>query len=220
MIDPLPGQSDRLAVSSRDEKNDFLPDERVLTQSVLTYNDKLYLAWYCNRGLVVQNQRSLCQLSLSDYSLSLDSLICQKVIISVPLKQQPFTIKLTIISVVVMIVIGLLLNTLTILTFYSSNSREVGCTLYILCSSCLGQIRLIILGISIYNRVKLNQMTDTIVHELIVKEILKEADGTQHPNRGETVEILLKGTDEDHVFGERIVNFKIGKCLLQNIIPV
>ncbi|CAF3085528.1 unnamed protein product [Rotaria sp. Silwood2] len=51
----------------------------------------------------------------------------------------------------------------------------------------------------------------------IVRRTLRKGEGWAKPNEGATVEVMLKGTHNDHVFDERTVSFTVGEGFLQNI---
>ncbi|CAF4577365.1 unnamed protein product [Rotaria sp. Silwood1] len=51
----------------------------------------------------------------------------------------------------------------------------------------------------------------------IVRRTLIKGEGWAKPNDGATVEVMLKGTHNDHVFDERTVSFTVGEGFLQNI---
>ncbi|CAF0849449.1 unnamed protein product [Didymodactylos carnosus] len=93
---------------------------------------------YCYYG-------SLCQFTTSDYMLSIDSLIGPDIRTNVTtLKQQLSIVKVYLGLSIVLIIIGSILNLLSFMTFCQRKTREVGCGIYLLCSSVINQISLCI----------------------------------------------------------------------------
>ncbi|CAF1300953.1 unnamed protein product, partial [Didymodactylos carnosus] len=76
---------------------------------------------------------------------------------------------------VLMVVIGLLLNILTIITFYPTYSREIGCTLYILCSSIIGQASLFVLSLKLIQLIltPINNSSFTLVSCITIEYFLR-----------------------------------------------
>ncbi|CAF0779033.1 unnamed protein product [Didymodactylos carnosus] len=116
---------------------------------------------YCNNnGLCIQNDElcpkqtvclcnncfygSQCQHSTSGYAVSLNSIIGSYIILNTPLKHQPSYIKLSLILLTLLLTVGLISNSLSILTFsLKSKTRDVGCGFYLLFSSLFGLLTLL-----------------------------------------------------------------------------
>ena len=80
-----------------------------------------------------------CQLTTSQYSISLDALISSIVVPGRPLAQQSLQIRIVSIIIFVLFLVGLCLNTATIVLFIcQTNCRSTGGGLYIIASSTLG----------------------------------------------------------------------------------
>jgi len=85
----------------------------------------------------------LCQFTTTSYGLPLDALIGQRTLSHHKLTQQPFVIKFSFGVFISMTIMGLLLNTLSVITMLGpQRTLESGCSFYILYSSILGQISL------------------------------------------------------------------------------
>ncbi|CAF1235410.1 unnamed protein product [Didymodactylos carnosus] len=116
---------------------------------------------YCNNnGLCIQNDElcpkqtvclcnncfygSQCQYSIAGYAVSLDSIIGSYIIPNTPLRHQPSVIKLSLILLTLLLTIGLIVNSLSFLTFFlKSKTRDVGCGFYLLFSSLCGILTLL-----------------------------------------------------------------------------
>ncbi len=80
-----------------------------------------------------------CQLTTSQYSVSLDALIGQRVAFDKPIYRQPASVQVCLAFVILFFVVGLCLNSLTIALFYlRAELRDVDCGLYIMASSIFG----------------------------------------------------------------------------------
>ncbi len=91
----------------------------------------------CHYGL-------FCQLTMTKYSLTLDSMLGQEIITDASLDQQKPFIKITLALVVLMSVIGFTLNLCSTWTFSHDDLRKTGCGFYLLILSIANQISLIL----------------------------------------------------------------------------
>ncbi|UJR12450.1 hypothetical protein I4U23_016626 [Adineta vaga] len=88
---------------------------------------------------------SLCQLTTSQYTLSLDAMLGQDILENASLTNQPVLIKLVLAVIVLMLSLGFLSNILAFITFKQPKVQEFGCGMYLLCLPLIGQ-----LGLSIF----------------------------------------------------------------------
>jgi hypothetical protein len=88
---------------------------------------------------------SLCQLTTSQYILSLDAMLGQDLLGSVSLTGQPALVKIVMAVVILMFSFGLVSNILSLMTFKQAKVREFGCGIYLLYLPFIGQ-----LGLSIF----------------------------------------------------------------------
>ncbi|UJR18744.1 hypothetical protein I4U23_005650 [Adineta vaga] len=88
---------------------------------------------------------SLCQLTITEFTLSLDIMIGRDILENTPIKHQPFLIKITIIVLILMFILGLIFNTLSFLTLKQEKVRQIGCGIYLYYLPFIGQFGLLIL---------------------------------------------------------------------------
>lgn len=89
----------------------------------------------CHYGL-------FCQLTMTQYSLTLDTMIGQEIMTDVSLSGQKPMIKITLALVIIMLVVGMTSNICSTLTFSHAHIRNVGCGYYLLVLSIANQITL------------------------------------------------------------------------------
>jgi hypothetical protein len=102
---------------------------------------------------------SLCQLTTSQYALSLDAMLGQDILENIPLTGQPPLIKIVLIVLVLMLSVGFVSNILSFITFKQPKVQEFGCGIYLFFLPLIGQFGLSIfagrffylLGTQIYN---------------------------------------------------------------------
>jgi hypothetical protein len=102
---------------------------------------------------------SLCQLTTSQYALSLDTMLGQDILENVPLSGQPLLVKLVLTVLVLMLSLGFVSNILSLMTFKQPKVREFGCGVYLFCLPIIGQFGLTVfagrffylLGTQLYN---------------------------------------------------------------------
>lgn len=105
----------------------------------------------------------LCQFTTSQYSVSLDALLGQNVRTDLSWQQQPAIIKIYLGVLSVILLLGLVFNTLTIVLFtLQKKCREAGSGLYILTSSVLGICSLITLSIKFISLILAPQLSGQI----------------------------------------------------------
>jgi hypothetical protein len=101
----------------------------------------------------------LCQLTTSEYALSLDTMLGQDILANVSLADQPLLIKIMLAILILMLVSGSVSNILSFITFKQPKVQEVGCGAYLFCLPIIGQLGLLIffgrflylLGTQLYN---------------------------------------------------------------------
>jgi hypothetical protein len=85
---------------------------------------------------------SFCQLTISAYSLTLDSIIGAEIVSDISLVNQPISIKIFMTLAVLILIIGLTSNLCSALTFSSKTIRQYGCGCYLFILSIVSQITL------------------------------------------------------------------------------
>jgi hypothetical protein len=88
--------------------------------------------------------RSWCQFSIKGFDLSLDIILDYQIRPNIIFTQQRPVIRVTIAIVTLMIVFVLLNSILSMIFFYGKKTREVGCSYYLLASSCVPVVVIII----------------------------------------------------------------------------
>ena len=128
-------------------------------QTKLTMCDK---KWCNERGICVQDDEKcltysrcicdecfygrICQFSTQGYSLSLDGIIGSHISLSVStFSQQSSVVHSAVVIISVFIVLGIVLNLLSIMTFIQKETHTVGSGLYLLISSIMGLFTVMIL---------------------------------------------------------------------------
>ena len=91
----------------------------------------------CHYGL-------FCQLTMTQYSLTLDSMLGQEIITDAPLHQQKIFIKIILALVVLIFVVGMASNICSTLTLYDENIQSCGCGCYLFIFSVASQISLVL----------------------------------------------------------------------------
>jgi hypothetical protein len=87
-----------------------------------------------------------CQVSTAGYTLSLDGIIGSHILMTATsLSEQPTVIRISMGIIIVVVVFGIILNILSICTFIQKETQEVGCGFYLLTSSIMGLLTVIIL---------------------------------------------------------------------------
>jgi len=89
---------------------------------------------------------SFCQLTMTQYSLTLDSMLGQEILTDMPLDQQKIFIKIILAVVVLIFFVGIASNICSTVTFYDIQIRSHGCGYYLLILSISSQISLIVFG--------------------------------------------------------------------------
>lgn len=88
---------------------------------------------------------SKCELSSLSYIISLDPILGYHIIPSASLNQQSSVVKVSIAIVTILVFIGLIDGLLSIMTFKEKKSKEVGCGYYLLISSIVSILMILIL---------------------------------------------------------------------------
>jgi hypothetical protein len=87
-----------------------------------------------------------CQVSTAGYTLSLDGIIGSHILMTATsLSEQPTVIRISMGMIIVVVLFGIILNILSICTFVQKETQEVGCGLYLLTSSIMGLLTVIVL---------------------------------------------------------------------------
>jgi hypothetical protein len=84
-----------------------------------------------------------CQLKMTQFSMTLDSMIGQEILTDVSFSQQPLLIKSLFVVVVFMVIIGIIFNVIASMTFSHTDIRQYGCGNYLLLLSFVCQLALI-----------------------------------------------------------------------------
>ncbi|UJR18227.1 hypothetical protein I4U23_005126 [Adineta vaga] len=106
------------------------------------FNGAWYFACVCSGC----SYGSLCQLTTSQYTLSLDALLGRDILTNVSLSEQSMVIKIVLTILILMLTLGFISNALSTITFIQSKVQEVGCGLYLFCLPIVGQLGLIALA--------------------------------------------------------------------------
>jgi hypothetical protein len=91
-----------------------------------------------------------CQFSTSGFGLSLDAILGYHILPNGTLNDQPIIIKISFALTIICMVIGLLDSIFSVMTFKNKVVREVGCGLYLLCSSITTLLIMIIFGLKFF----------------------------------------------------------------------
>jgi hypothetical protein len=91
-----------------------------------------------------------CQLSTSGFGLSLDAILGYHIISNVSIIHQPSIIKFSVTLTILFMVAGLINGVLCMITFKNKTVREVGCGLYLLCSSIISLLTMIMFGLKFW----------------------------------------------------------------------
>jgi hypothetical protein len=102
---------------------------------------------------------SLCQLTTSQYTLSIDAMLGQDILENVPLTGQPVLIKIVLTVIVLMLSLAFVSNVLSFITFKQPKVQQFGCGVYLFCLPLVGQLGLsmfagrffYLLGTQVYN---------------------------------------------------------------------
>ena len=78
---------------------------------------------------------SFCELNTHVYSLSLDAILAFRILPNVNLTNQPSTVIISLVITIIIVILGLINGTLSLITFKNASTRESGCGIYLLCSS-------------------------------------------------------------------------------------
>jgi hypothetical protein len=87
---------------------------------------------------------AFCQIQMSEYSLTLDSVLGQTILNDVSLSGQPLIIKVLIILISIMLMIGFICNLCSFIVFRNKEILKIGCGYYLLILSIINQITLIL----------------------------------------------------------------------------
>ncbi|CAF0863050.1 unnamed protein product [Didymodactylos carnosus] len=87
---------------------------------------------------------ALCLLTMTPYALSLDAIIGSEILTNISLVHQPTIVLLALVLALLMIIVGIVFNTCSIVTFPQKKTHELGCGYYLLTLSITSQSILII----------------------------------------------------------------------------
>ncbi|CAF4150537.1 unnamed protein product, partial [Adineta steineri] len=91
-----------------------------------------------------------CQLSTTRFGLSLDAIIGQHILPNINLIHQPLIVQVTLALTVIFIIAGFIDGILTFITFKNKTICEVGCGIYLLVSSIITLLTMIIFGLKFF----------------------------------------------------------------------
>ncbi|CAF4488912.1 unnamed protein product [Rotaria sp. Silwood2] len=176
----------------------FLNNETCPTAFICVCND-----WYYGRQY---------QFSTKDFIFSLDQILGYHIKPSISVHQQPFIVKLSIITTI-MLILELIIGSLSIATFKVKTSREVGCGYYLLVSSISSMCMIIVLTIKFWQLV-LSQMSiitngsimfiDCISIEIILKSCLVSSEWLNDCVAMERMFNVIKAVKADR---SRVMNY-------------
>ncbi|UJR06985.1 hypothetical protein I4U23_011273 [Adineta vaga] len=85
-----------------------------------------------------------CQFTTKGFLFSLDPILAYHIKPNISINQQPFIIKFSIFITTILLLFGLILSSLSLITFQSEKTKEIGCGYYLLTSS-IGSICMILI---------------------------------------------------------------------------
>jgi hypothetical protein len=91
-----------------------------------------------------------CQLTTNGFGLSLDVILGYQILPYVNINHQLFIIKISLALTIIFIITGLINGILSLLTFMNKTVRQVGCGLYLLCSSITTLFITIMFGLKFF----------------------------------------------------------------------
>ncbi|CAF4432381.1 unnamed protein product, partial [Adineta steineri] len=87
---------------------------------------------------------SRCQFTTSEFGLSLDAILAYHIIPNVNIFHQTSIVKLSFSFTILFMIVGLVNGVLSFVTFRSKTVLEVGCGIYLLCSSITTRLIMIL----------------------------------------------------------------------------
>ncbi|CAF1635488.1 unnamed protein product [Rotaria sp. Silwood1] len=108
-----------------------------------------------------------CQFTTQGFGLSLDAILGYHIQSNVPFLRQPLVIKVSALLVTIMVIIGLLGNLLSILTFHSKTICEVGCGLYLFANAIISLLTIVFL-MAKFSLLVLSQMTIIVQRSFLI----------------------------------------------------
>ncbi|CAF3864961.1 unnamed protein product [Rotaria magnacalcarata] len=104
------------------------------------------------------NYGSTCQYSMGGYSLSLDAIIGSFIIpTTTNIFQQHIVIRITVLVLSLLFLVGVICNIIGIFTFTQSATHESGCGLFLLVSSLIGFLTMIVLIVKVITMLVIKQ---------------------------------------------------------------
>ncbi|CAF1545436.1 unnamed protein product, partial [Adineta ricciae] len=85
---------------------------------------------------------TVCQFSTKQLSLTLDAILGYRILPHLTFSQQPFVVKIAMITTIIIFCLGILSSFFSFLTFRTQKTRDVGCGLYLYASSITSMITL------------------------------------------------------------------------------
>ena len=149
-----------------------------------------------------------CQFSTKGFILALDPILGYHIKPNVSISQQPSIVKVSIAIVTLMIIIGLINGLLSIMTFATKESRDVGCGWYLLASSSLSTCTTVVLAVKFWQLVLSQQMVLTnrsyltftcLATDGILKALLAASEWLNACVAVERIFTILKGVRFDRV---------------------
>ncbi|CAF2836494.1 unnamed protein product [Rotaria sp. Silwood2] len=91
-----------------------------------------------------------CEFSSSGFGLSLDAILGYHIQPHIVIRHQPFVVQISIIITIVMIIVGFINGSLSIITFNNRETRQIGCGIYLLGSSITTVVIMIIFALKFW----------------------------------------------------------------------
>ncbi|CAF1251589.1 unnamed protein product [Adineta ricciae] len=93
---------------------------------------------------------SRCQFSTSEFGLSLDAILAYHIVSDVNLSRQTAIVKISFSLTILFLIVGLINGILSMITFKNKSVLEVGCGVYLLCSSITASLTMILFGLKYF----------------------------------------------------------------------
>jgi hypothetical protein len=161
---------------------------------------------------------SQCQVSTKGFGLSLDIILAFHITPHRSFSQQSLVIHVTTGIVTVMLILGLVSSLLSIVTFHTKKSREVGCGYYLLVSSYISLITIIVFALKFCFLV-ISQMAlitnhsyltfNCVAFELLLKVLLSSGDWLNSFVGIERVITVMQSTKFNKIKAKRVAKWMI-----------
>lgn len=118
-------------------KNACVNDGLCVQSKKLSENEFVCICPECTSG-------EFCQIQLTEFSITLDSVIAQIIRTDVSLNDQPITIKILLVLISLMLMIGFISNGFSYLVFRHKEIRQMGCGYYLSTLSIMNLVTILI----------------------------------------------------------------------------